>query len=150
MWEPKGEVPLALSTILSVIYILKHSHYFLLVLYKQKPPWDGWYPLQSWSHPQTPMYVCLFISTYGVSDDKKDDLEVISVASRKANEPVSWHVWCMSPLCHDSFTRMSVNSPTTSCEIGCGQSVLDETCVKVYLIWLIDWTKWCLYKEETH
>lgn len=39
------------------------------------------------------------------------------------------------------FTRMSVNSPTTSYEIGCGQSVSDETCVKVDLIWLIDWTK---------
>lgn len=34
-----------------------------------------------------------------------------SVASQKADEPVSWHVWCMSPLCHDSFTTVSVNNP---------------------------------------
>lgn len=56
---------------------------------------------------------------------------VIEVFCRfqKANEPVSWHVWCLSPQCHDSFTRMSVNSPTTSREIGCGQSVSDETCI---------------------
>lgn len=54
----------------------------------------------------------------------------------------------MCPLCHDSFTRMSVNSPTTSCEIGCRQSVSDETCVMVDLIWLIDGQN-DVSKEET-
>lgn len=98
---------------------------------------------------QTPVEAGVFIGVHGVGDDRKGDAEVTSVASQKANEPVTWHIWCLSLLCHDSFTRMSVNSPTTSCEIGCGQSVSDETCVKVTLTWLVDETKWCLYKEET-
>lgn len=53
------------------------------------------------------------------------------------------------PLCHENFTRMSLNSPTTSCEIGCGQSVFDEKCVCRNLFWLISWTVQCLYEEET-
>lgn len=43
----------------------------------------------------------------------------------------------MIPVCHENFTRMSFNSPTTSCEIGCGQSVLGEKCVQRTLFWLI-------------
>lgn len=44
------------------------------------------------SSTQTPMYACLFLGVCGVSGDKKGDLELISVVSRKANEPDSWHV----------------------------------------------------------
>lgn len=40
----------------------------------------------------TDSYVCLFKGIHGISDDKKGDLEIISVVFQKANEPVSWHV----------------------------------------------------------
>lgn len=40
----------------------------------------------------------------------------------------------MIPVCHENFTRMSFNSPTTSCEIGCGQSVLGEKCSENFIL----------------
>lgn len=54
-----------------------------------------------------------------------------------ADEPASWHGVMDDYLCHENFPRMSLNSPTTSCEIGCGQSVFDEKCVRRNLFWLI-------------
>ena len=102
-------------------------------------------PLQSWSHPQTlSVYRCVWSRWWQEGWPGSN-----SVASQKADEPVSWHVWCMSPLCHDSFTTVSVNNPSASFETDSEQSMSDETCVKVDLIWLTDWTKWCLYKEES-
>jgi hypothetical protein len=46
-----------------------------------------------------------------------------------ADEPASWCGVTDDSLCRENFTRMSLNSPTASCEIGCGQSVFDEKCV---------------------
>lgn len=61
---------LVLSTILSTLCILKCGQYFLPVLYKQEPPWGGWYPWQSWS-VHTNSYVCVTLGVCGVSGDKK-------------------------------------------------------------------------------
>lgn len=44
------------------------------------------------SSTQTLVDAGVFIGVHGVGDDRKGDLEVTSVASQKANEPVAWHI----------------------------------------------------------
>lgn len=41
---------------------------------------------------QTPVEAGVFLGVHGVGDDRKGDAEVTSVASQKADEPVTWHI----------------------------------------------------------
>lgn len=83
--------------------------------------------LHNWSHSQRAPSV-------------HSDVQVELVKRRviqMADEPASWHGVPDDSCVHENFTRMSLNSPTTSSEIGCGQSVFDEKCVWRNLFWLI-------------
>ena len=132
MWEHKKEILLVLRAVLSILQILKYGQYLLPVLYKQKPPWDAWYPckvdpihrlclqteatlgclvpLQSWSHPQTlSVYRCVWSLWWQEGWPGSIQLLPRKLMSQSRGMFDAW------VPCHDSFTTVSVNNPSASC-----------------------------------